>query len=462
VIRLPFYRTATMPLPYHRLEGLRSRYGEFSEAAPRKHVVAIGGNFCRTLCCSCCVCIVLLLMIAVIIGGAAAQVTPSPFVLPAAPSPAQIRREGLRWVQSSDRRIVEYSIHGSYRTDASIVVTGYVACPLAIQEPWRDALLKLNVREIRVSLPGFGNSQLQPGRRIIDWPATDLTPVLRAEGVNGPFAVYGFGYGALHALAVAQHFPACPAGGMTEAGRAPCVATLGLRAPYLPRPLSRKLGLPDGLPAYPSTPDLLRGTFSAWAWRAISSLSGSMLATPDPVSLWLMAHHFFGSKLQKLATFYYDFPVYGEFRDRVSYRATNGGHYGALAWLFAMAEDVALDVPGLDVEAVARRINRDRVHVWYAVDDETVPPSHANATTAIFRPTGIVFSGGYGNAMASMAFQDDFLVGLMGRTTEKPPCYFVVVGKNDDAKELCSMNMPAEPTPKARSLAARANLEVLP
>ena len=48
---------------------------------------------------------------------------------------------------------------------------------------WLAAYEDLNVRMINVSLPGLGLSSLHPGRRVADWPRTDLDPILAAEGV---------------------------------------------------------------------------------------------------------------------------------------------------------------------------------------------------------------------------------------------------------------------------------------
>ena len=139
--------------------------------------------------------------------------------------PAAIIAKGTRCVHAEDERIVGYSVTGSTRADARTVVAGYF--PVA-EEPasWTAAYGSLNVRMINVSLPGLGMSSLHPGRRVADWPSTNLDPILEAEGVED-FHVYGVSYGTIHALAVAQHH------GPDR------VRTMGLRVPYFGLSLRR-------------------------------------------------------------------------------------------------------------------------------------------------------------------------------------------------------------------------------
>ncbi len=143
--------------------------------------------------------------------------------------PAQITAKGCRWVRTGDGRIVEYSVTGSTRPDARTVVAGYFAVTRE-PAPWTEAYGSLNVRMINVSLPGLGMSSLHPGRRVAEWPGTDLDPVLEAEGV-ADFHVYGVSYGTIHAMAVAQHYGpgrvrtmgcACPTSGCRCPGNSAC------------------------------------------------------------------------------------------------------------------------------------------------------------------------------------------------------------------------------------------------
>ena len=131
-------------------------------------------------------------------------------------------------MRAADGRIVECSVTGSTCADARTVVAGYVAVAEG-PASWTEAYRSLNVRMINVSLPGLGISSLHPGRRVADWPRTDLDPILEPEGVRD-FDVYGVSYGTTHAMAVAQHHGAHR------------VRTMGLRVPYFGLPLSGELG----------------------------------------------------------------------------------------------------------------------------------------------------------------------------------------------------------------------------
>lgn len=179
--------------------------------------------------------------------------------------PAEITARGHRWVRTSDGRLVEYSVCGSARADARVLISTFLAGAPTVAS-WTDAYETLNVRAIDVSLPGIGYSSLHPGRRVADWPSTDLEPVLEAEGV-GDFTVIGTSVGTIHAMAVALHF------GPER------VQAMGLRVPYFGLPLSRELGLPDGQLSYPTTEELLRNTFRVRMYRYI--LQGGRVAVHD-------------------------------------------------------------------------------------------------------------------------------------------------------------------------------------
>jgi pimeloyl-ACP methyl ester carboxylesterase len=63
----------------------------------------------------------------------------------------------------------------------------------------------LGIRLITVDRPGFGLSDFQPGRRLMDWPA-DIAELANALGL-GRFALLGHSGGGPHALACAQALP---------------------------------------------------------------------------------------------------------------------------------------------------------------------------------------------------------------------------------------------------------------
>ena len=78
---------------------------------------------------------------------------------------------------------------------------------------------ELNLKVVSVSVPGFGYSTCLPGRKIVDWPITDLWPVLKECSVK-EFIVSGASFGTPHAMAVAYHFAE---GGHAPAGSPKCL-----------------------------------------------------------------------------------------------------------------------------------------------------------------------------------------------------------------------------------------------
>lgn len=304
--------------------------------------------------------------------------------------PTEITAKGCRWVRAEDGRIVEYSVTGSTRADARTVVAGYFA---VTEEPasWTGAYESLNVRTINVSLPGLGLSSLHPGRRVADWPNTDLDPILETEGV-GDFHVYGVSYGTIHAMAVAQHYG--PAR----------VRTMGLRVPYFGLPLSEELGLPDGQPRLPVTEEVERNTLEVRQWRV--AFGRSMGLPVEEGDEDLEPPEAFAAQLEAIAE-----PAA---RSYVAMRRDYPEELKAFerntipldAMMYMMARDVALDLPGLDPRNVA--LSGDRVVVWYAADDEDCPPSHGKWLAEHFGARTRVFEG-YGHIGGALIDHAGFL-----------------------------------------------------
>ncbi|MCY4011547.1 MAG: hypothetical protein OXG82_02395 [Gammaproteobacteria bacterium] len=304
--------------------------------------------------------------------------------------PAAITAKGTRSVRTEDGRIVEYSVTGSTRADARTVVAGYFA---VTEEPasWTEAYRSLNVRMINVSLPGLGMSSLHPGRRVADWPRTDLAPVLEAEGVED-YHVYGVSYGTIHAMAVAQHY------GPDR------VRTMGLRVPYFGLPLSGELGLPDGQPRLPVTAEVQRNTLEARRWRVAFGRSMGLpvderdqsLAPPEAfeASQEAMAER----AARSFAAMSRDYPE--------ELGALTGSTIPLESLMYMMARDVALDLPGLDPRNVT--LSGDRVVVWYAADDEDCPPSHGKWLAEHFGARTRVFEG-YGHLGGALIDHPGFL-----------------------------------------------------
>ena len=304
--------------------------------------------------------------------------------------PAEIVAKGCRGVRTEDGRIVEYSVTGSARADARVVVAGYFA---VTEEPaaWTEAYESLNVRMINVSLPGLGMSSLHPGRKVAEWPRTDLDPILEAEGVRD-FDVYGVSYGTIHAMAVAQHY---------GPGR---VRMMGLRVPYFGLPLSGELGLPDGQIRLPVTEDVERNTLEVRRWRA--GFGRSMGLPFDAGDEDLEPPEAFKAQMEAMAE-----PA------ARSYAAMNRDYPEELeavtrhaipldALMYMMARDVALDLPGLDPRNV--ELSGDRVVVWYAADDEDCPPSHGKWLAEHFGARTRVFDG-YGHIGGAVIDHAGFL-----------------------------------------------------
>lgn len=307
---------------------------------------------------------------------------------------AEITAKGCRWVRTGDGRIVEYSVGGSTRADAHTLVAGYFAATSMVAS-WTAAYEALNIRMINVSLPGLGCSSLHPGRKVADWPATDLDPILQVEGVEN-FVVYGISYGTIHAMAVAQHY-----------GPARVLA-MGLRVPYFGLPLSNELGLSDGQPRYPTTEAVRKNTLEAQKWHfAMSESMGLAQDAADveldyPEELKALQAATAEPAARSYAALKRDYPEEAE--------SMGSNTIDVNAVLYMMAKDVALDLPGLEPRDI--ELSGDRVVVWYADDDEDCPPSHGAWLAEHFRAKTRVFDG-YGHIGGAVIDHAKFIEELM-------------------------------------------------
>lgn len=259
----------------------------------------------------------------------------------------KVTAKGCRWLRTADDRIVEYSVSGSQRPDARVLVSGYFA---GMPEPtsWKQAFEALNVKVIELSYPGLGLSSLHPGRRIAEWPKTDLEPVLEAEGVE-EFTVYGYSYGTPHAMAVAQYF------GPER------VQAMGLRVPYFGLPLSTELGLPNGQARFPTTDEVQRNTLKVKALRSMINLGRPFMRAfinPNKLLAGLMKRGALGAMARGQAMLNSDYPEEVEALKGI---ADAMFLYKADSMLYMMAQDVALDLPGVDPRKI--ELSDDRVVV---------------------------------------------------------------------------------------------------
>ncbi len=71
--------------------------------------------------------------------------------------------------------------------------------------PAHEAAVLMGVRLLSPDRPGIGRSTMQPGRRLLDWPA-DVTQLADALGL-GPFAVMGWSAGGPYAAVCAAKLP---------------------------------------------------------------------------------------------------------------------------------------------------------------------------------------------------------------------------------------------------------------
>jgi len=306
----------------------------------------------------------------------------------------KILQEGGKFVTLEDGRIVEYSVMGSTDPNAKILVSGFIAVHRLknhIPKAWTESWQKHNLRVIDVSIPGLGSSSFHPGAKISDWPKTDLEPVLQAEGVSGPFYVYGTSYGCLIAMAVAQHF------GPER------VIRFGLRCPYLPRPLSKELGLPDGQPVMPATKTLLENPIHVRMMRSMMCTMMKSCTTPGPIMSTLMKWGVMGRGMKLFMNFKNDHPEDAAFANAIH----QNNILTPQGLLFMLAEDVALDCPGLDIRSIQHK--EDQVIVWYADDDTDCPPSHGKWLAEHFGGNHNRVLSGYGHLGASSIDNPEFV-----------------------------------------------------
>lgn len=107
-------------------------------------------------------------------------------------------------MELSDGRHLVYSEYGAPHGKPIFFFHGWPGARLQGQLADRPAKV-LNVRLISADRPGFGLSDFQPGRSILDWPKDVLE---LADQLGFPqFAVLGLSGGAPYALACAHEFP---------------------------------------------------------------------------------------------------------------------------------------------------------------------------------------------------------------------------------------------------------------
>ena len=217
---------------------------------------------------------------------------------------------------------------------------------------YRPICEALGVKGIAISLPGYGYTDMLPGRVVKDWPEDDLEPVLTAEGVDR-FMITGHSQGNPHAMAAAFHF----------GGR--CVG-LGLNAPLLPAPLSKEVGVKGaiGMDSLPRT-ESLKKPYMAW-YFALFHLS---LVTLAP---WIPLKGMVAGRPNIAAD--------GALMRRMRESVTRGVVRGSVGSTWETAGDVCYEW-GFD----PRLIETNNVCVWHAADDNLCPPEIGQWLAEMFR-----------------------------------------------------------------------------
>ena len=287
--------------------------------------------------------------------------------------PSIITQNGGKFIRATDGRIVEYSIHGNLTdSNAPVIVNPYCAEYLILRDQQKQQQHKkhqrkvasivdydtVNYKLISVSLPGIGHSDFHPGHSIIDWPVTDLLPILEQENVTN-FHMCGASLGSQYAIATAQ-----------KLGHR--VISLGIRVPLLPLHISQQCDLPNGQPTLPTSEELLQNTTKVKLLRCLFGVV-TKIYTPNPSKLLmkLMKWGCFGKQQQGAARLYKNYP------NEASYQANLVTYFTPDAMLHLVAKDVVLDNINVDPREVdTNTVPMNKRIVWYANDDSDCPPSH--------------------------------------------------------------------------------------
>jgi len=107
-------------------------------------------------------------------------------------------------IELSDGRTLAYAEYGDPDGTPVFAFHGVIGSRL-LWSLCDDAGAERGVRVVAPDRPGFGGSDFQRGRRLLDWPA-DVAALADALGVDR-FGVVGFSGGGPHALACAHEFP---------------------------------------------------------------------------------------------------------------------------------------------------------------------------------------------------------------------------------------------------------------
>ena len=241
-----------------------------------------------------------------------------------------------------DGRALGYCEYGTPRGEPVIYCHGYPASRLqaALAHPVAS---RLGLRIVSADRPGFGLSDPQPGRTLLDWPK-DVEALADALGLER-FAVLGVSGGGPYALACAYALPGRVTSAVVVCGLAPLSAPGVLaNANWLARS-SFFLAL--------HAPGLLKLFHTLIIY-------GVMRAHPEWVLRWMAGDR--AADRELLARTDILDAVAAPIRE--SFRQ---GAAGATAEFRLYALDWGFDLGAIQVP----------VHIWQGEADKTVPPSHA-------------------------------------------------------------------------------------
>ena len=247
-------------------------------------------------------------------------------------------KDGGKYVETGDSRKVEYFVFGNLEPESKVIICIHGSGPEAVSEIDfnEKCCIELGLKGIAISLPGYGYTDMKPGRQAIDWPKEDLAAVLKKEEVD-KFMIMGHSQGTVHAMAAAYYYPERCEG-------------FGLNAPLLPSKVSKEEGIVSaiGSDSLPNTATIQK-FYMAW-YFAVMHL---MLVKMSP---WLPL------KAMKMASTTVTFKIMRDTLKRAVIRGSVGGTYET-------AHDVCYDW-GFD----PRNIKNGNICIWHASDDNLCPP----------------------------------------------------------------------------------------
>ena len=119
-----------------------------------------------------------------------------------------LKNDGGKYVETDDSRKVEYFVFGNLEPQSKVIICIHGSGPEAMSEIDfnEKCCIELGLKGIAISLPGYGYTDMKPGRQVVDWPKEDLTAVLKKEKVD-KFMIMGHSQGTVHAMAAAYYYP---------------------------------------------------------------------------------------------------------------------------------------------------------------------------------------------------------------------------------------------------------------